>query len=108
MNYSGYQIESLVKRFRRLHGLWRTWGGAPRPRGDPLNLSEEARTLAQASRAQAARAGARGPAFADLADRTRYPALVELELERRAGSFMPDDDSADDEFGESGADGWDD
>ena len=85
MDSSGYQIETMLKRFRRLHGLWRLLKGPPAPGTDQVRFSEEARELAEPAGPPTEPA----PAAPGEVITGRHPDdVVHRELERRAGSFM--------------------
>jgi hypothetical protein len=85
MRYSGYQLEGVLHRLARLVRERNLADGGD----DPVALSAEGRarapivTLLSAEDIPAAGGTAR-----QVADPLRYPAPVERELERRAGSFM--------------------
>lgn len=81
MTPSGYQIEILIKGLRRLRGLWPLGNGGP----DSVQLTEQARALAQPGLKLRE---LRAVAPSRLRDARRYEAVVERELERRAGRFM--------------------
>ena len=89
MQYSGYQIESVLRRLRRLHGLlWRR-NGAPPSADDEVSLTERAQVLSHSAAASAARPPPEHRIEVDrVTDATRFHRAVEWELERRAGSFM--------------------
>lgn len=89
MHYSGYQIESVLRRLRRLHGLlWRR-NGAPPSADDEVSLTERAQVLSHSAAVSAARPPPEHRIGVDrVADGTRFHHAVERELERRAGSFM--------------------
>jgi len=93
MNYSGYQIESVLRQLRRLRGL--LFDGTSSDRGDAVRLSPEARE--QARTVHLAAPGDPPRTVLAIYDRVRYPALVERELDRRAASFM---DVSDEDSGE--------
>jgi hypothetical protein len=85
MRYSGYQLEGVLHQLARLVRERNLANGV----ADPVSLSEEGRarapivTLISEQDIPAADGTAR-----QAVDPARYPAAVERELERRAGSFM--------------------
>lgn len=94
MNYSGYQIESVLRQLRRLRGMLLA---APPPAGqDPVHLSEEGRQ--QAGTVRLLSRGEPPRTVRGLYDHRSYPPVIERELERRAESFLgiaepdPDED----------------
>lgn len=95
MHYSGYQIEALLKQFRRFQGLWASIGRAPRPRGDPVTITEAGRNLARSRWEQDGSGWLSASTTGDVTDRHRRPEPVERELERRAASFLPPEESED-------------
>jgi hypothetical protein len=86
MNYSGYQIESVLRQLRRLRGLLLA-RREPAAGDDPVNLSDSARSQARTVRLVTAE-DAPGRTVREIYDETRYAPRVERELERRAQSFL--------------------
>lgn len=84
MNYSGYQIETVLRQLRRLRGL--LFERIPSERSDSVLLSEEGRS--QARTVHLVEPGAPPCTVLAIYDRTRYPPAVERELDRRAESFV--------------------
>jgi hypothetical protein len=88
MNYSGYQIESVLRQLRRLRGLLLA-RREPTVGDDPVHLSESARSQAQTVRLVTAEdAPPPGRTVREIYDETRHAPRVERELERRARSFL--------------------
>ncbi len=90
MTVSSYQVELLVRRFRR----WMDWAAGPLPappdQEEAVELSDTGRAWAQESSTVTPRQGS-GPDVSNpalVADRRVRAPAVEAELERRAGSFL--------------------
>ena len=88
MNYSGYQIETVLRQLRRLRGM--LLAGIEGPAGrDRVSLSEQGRE--QSHTVRLLEPGEVAPVrrtVREIRDDTRYPPPVERELERRADSFL--------------------
>jgi len=89
MPVSSYQVQRLLREFRRIRGQGRV-EERPGPDADRVMLSEQGDQLVQSQREHRASTKMMpGEVFpGDLADRKPLTPAVEHELERRAGSFM--------------------
>lgn len=90
MSVSGYQVEGLLKDFRKRFGSQTI----PEHRIDSLDISQEAQYEADRLKNYFQRPNAPTPWVTPqnildlIADRTEYQALVEYEQQRRAGLFL--------------------
>lgn len=87
MNYSGYQIETVLRQLRRLRGILLARAGVTGR--DRVSLSEEAHRRAPVVRlVEEEDIPVAGRTVREIVDERRYPPPVERELERRADSFL--------------------
>ena len=86
MNYSTYQMQRLIGRLRRM-GRWLAWPAWPVDLGPDAVRASAAARAAAGDTATAGRAAA-PPAVGAVRAQAQHDPRVELERERRAGSFM--------------------